>query len=114
VLILNRLRDLDLLAATPGRAAHASAASGLVQIGDYLHVIMDDEAHLASFRLGDPAPGRTWPMWVDALPSDAPDRKAVKPDFEVLLALSPSGHTARLDCWRSVPGRRRDANGRSA
>lgn len=91
VLLLNRLRDLDLIAATPGRAAHASAASGLVQIGDYLHVIMDDEAHLASFRLGDPAPGRTWPMWVEALPSDAPDRKAVKPDFEVLLALSPSG-----------------------
>lgn len=91
VLLLNRLRDLDLIAATPGRAAHASAASGLVQIGDYLHVILDDEAHLASFRLGDPAPGRTWPMLVDALPSGASDRKAVKPDFEVLLALSPSG-----------------------
>ena len=60
-------------------------------MGHYLHVIMDDEAHLASFRLGDPAPGRTWPMWVNALPSDAPDRKAVKPDFEVLLALSPRG-----------------------
>ncbi len=90
VLILNRLRDLDLIAPSPGRPAHASAASGLVQIGNYLHVIMDDEAHLASFRVGDPAPGRTWPMGVDALPSDAPDRKAAKPDFEVLLALSPS------------------------
>ncbi|MGH8584629.1 MAG: hypothetical protein ACREWE_00025 [Gammaproteobacteria bacterium] len=28
-------RDLDLIGATPDRAAHASAASGLVQIGDY-------------------------------------------------------------------------------
>jgi hypothetical protein len=47
VLLLNRLRDLDLIAATAGRAAHVSAASGLVQIGDYLHVIIDDETHLA-------------------------------------------------------------------
>jgi len=89
VLIVNRLRDLDLIAPSPGRPAHASAASGLVQMGDYMHVLLDDEAHLASFRLGDPGPGRTWRMLDDALPLDAPARKAVKPDLEVLLALSP-------------------------
>ncbi len=90
-LALNRLRDLDLLAApSVGRPAHASAASGLVRAGDYLHVVLDDEAHLGSFRLGDPAPGRTWRLLEDALPLDARARKAVKPDFEVLLGLAAS------------------------
>jgi hypothetical protein len=97
MLSLNRLRDLDLEAATgPGRPAHASAASGLVRIGEHLHVIMDDEAHLASFRVSDPAPGRTFHLLADALPVHPPDRKAAKPDFEVLLPLANPGREARM------------------
>jgi len=75
------LRELTL----PG--AHLSAASGLVRIGEAIHVVADDELHLASFTLGATAPGRLLRLFKGQLPIEAEARKAAKPDLEALCAL---------------------------
>ena len=49
---LRELRLLDLHApSAPGRAAHVSAASGVVCRGDFVYVIGDDELNLAVFEM---------------------------------------------------------------
>lgn len=68
-------------------AGQLSAASGLAQCGDWLHVVADDELSLASFRLGDPGPGRLCRLFDGELPQPHAARKAAKPDFEALALL---------------------------
>jgi hypothetical protein len=78
------LRD----APVPGRAAHLSAASGLVALGAHLYVVADDELQLARFA-PDGSDGELLPLFAGTLPPDYAARKAAKPDFEALLHLPP-------------------------
>ncbi|MFY2556253.1 DUF6929 family protein [Corallococcus terminator] len=74
---------------SPDRAAHVSAASGLVRVGDWLHVVADDSLHLATFSARGDAPGRLSRLFVGELPEEPQARKAAKPDLEVLCVLGP-------------------------
>lgn len=87
---LRELRRLDLEAPSgTGRQAHVSAASGVVQRGDFVYVIGDDELFLAVFEIASGAPGRLERVFVGELPGDADARKAAKPDLEALTVLPP-------------------------
>jgi hypothetical protein len=87
---LRELRRLDLEAASgPGRRAHVSAASGVVQRGDFVYVIGDDELFLAVFEIAGGAPGRLERVFRGELPADGDARKAAKPDLEALTVLPP-------------------------
>lgn len=87
---LLELRRLDLDAPShAGRPAHVSAASGVVQRGDFAYVIGDDELFLAVFRLSDRSPGRLQRVFAGDLPLGHDERKRAKPDLEVLTALPP-------------------------
>jgi hypothetical protein len=88
---LRELRQLDLeVPSGPGRAAHVSAASGVVQRGDFVYVIGDDELALAVFQIWRDVPGRTERVLSGELPSDSAARKQAKPDLEALTVLPPS------------------------
>ena len=76
------LRELSL-----GPGAHLSAASGLVRLGQCVHVVADDELHLASFDLMGEAPGRLHRLFAGELPAEHEARKAAKPDLEALCLL---------------------------
>jgi len=67
-------------------AGHVSAASGLVVRDDEFFVVADDEHHLGVFARGG-APGRLHRLLPGELPAGKRERKARKPDFEILLAL---------------------------
>lgn len=86
------LRDLRLLpGAHPREQAHLSAASGLVRAGRYLHVVADDEHHLATLDLK--ASGSELQLFrfrAGDLPVDAHERKRLKPDLEALAMLPPA------------------------
>jgi hypothetical protein len=87
---LRELRQLDLdVSPGPGRAAHVSAASGVVQRGDFVYVIGDDELVLAVFEVSSDAPGRTERVLSGELPSNYAARKESKPDLEALTVLPP-------------------------
>jgi hypothetical protein len=87
---LRELRQLDLdVSSGPGRAAHVSAASGVVQRGDFVYVIGDDELVLAVFEVSSNAPGRTERVLSGELPSNYAARKESKPDLEALTVLPP-------------------------
>lgn len=79
----------DLLVETPLSSGHAflSAASGMAVQGDLLCAVADDEHCLAMFALGTAEPGKLVRLIDDDLPKSAAQRKKVKPDFEILLAL---------------------------
>jgi hypothetical protein len=91
---LRRLRELDLDAPSgPGRTPHVSAASGVVQRGDFVYVIGDDELFLAVFQVSTDEPGRLERVLAGDLPADRAARKAAKPDLEALTVLPPfEGH----------------------
>ena len=85
---LQRLRTLDLeKPSSAGRAAHLSAASGLVRAGEFLYVIADDELHLGVFPASGNAPGSLIRLFAGELPDEARERKRRKPDLEALLVL---------------------------
>ena len=87
---LRKLRILDLhTPSAPGRAAHVSAASGVVCRGDFVYVIGDDELNLAVFEMSGGAPGRLARALDGGLPVDGAARKAAKPDLEALTVLPP-------------------------
>ena len=80
----------------PPGAAHVSAASGLVRVGDWLHVVADDSLFLATFPLLGEGPGELTRLWPGELPQEPRERKALKPDLEALcrvegLARAPHG-----------------------
>lgn len=86
------IRELVLEApSAPGRAAHLSAASGLVRRADFLYVVGDDENHLAVFDHMSGAPGRLVPLFEGELPIEHAARKAAKGDLEALTVLPPFG-----------------------
>ncbi len=67
------------------------AASGLVIVGGWAHVVADDALDGVSFALDAPSePGRPWPLFDGRLPEEPAARKAAKPDAESLLQLPPS------------------------
>ena len=82
---LELIRYLDI--ETPMASGHhfLSAASGLVQLGNSLFVVADDDVHLATFSSSEA--GRLIRLLPEALPQEAKARKKAKPDFEILLAL---------------------------
>jgi hypothetical protein len=87
---LRELRKLDLDEPShPDRPPHLSAASGVVQRGDFAYVIGDDELFLAVFEVSNPAPGRLQRALAGDLPLDHDTRKDAKPDLEVLTVLPP-------------------------
>jgi len=93
---VTKLRDLTLSApAGPDRHPHLSAASGLVLAGDFLYVVADDEHHLGVFPATGDAPGTLISLFPGELPAAKQERKARKPDLEVLTRLpfpgSPGG-----------------------
>ena len=85
-----------------------SAASGLVQIGETLCVVGDDEQHLAVFTHNDDGPGRLIRLLPGDLPRKKKKRKAVKPDFEILFQLPDSGLICAMGSG-STPQRMRGA-----
>jgi hypothetical protein len=87
---LTELRTLDLEEPSgPGRAAHVSAASGVVRRAEFVYVIGDDELFLAEFDASGSAPGRLRRALSGELPGDYAERKRGKPDLEVLTILPP-------------------------
>lgn len=84
---LSPIRQLDISYPLFGEHAFISSASGLVRLGDVICVIADDAHHLAIFQLDTKAPGQLSRLLPGDLPDDAAARKAVKPDFEILLQL---------------------------
>jgi hypothetical protein len=94
---LTHIRDLTVEAPLASGHAFLSAASGLVVSGNRLCVVADDAHCLALFTLGDAAPGKLVRLIEGDLPSDAAERKRVKPDFEVLVALNGFGRGAGGD-----------------
>ncbi|GGY72047.1 hypothetical protein GCM10011613_16230 [Cellvibrio zantedeschiae] len=77
----------------PNRHAHLSAASGLVQVGPWLYVVADDELHLGKFSLANNDVGELFRCFDGELPMDKEERKAAKPDIEV-LTLIPAFNTS--------------------
>ncbi|MBL8520228.1 MAG: hypothetical protein JNK75_06105 [Betaproteobacteria bacterium] len=83
-----RLRTLDIAHATgAARAPFISAASGLVQAGDTLYVVADDELHIGAFRAGSRIPGALIRCFDGELPGPPIARKKAKPDLEALVLL---------------------------
>jgi hypothetical protein len=88
---LRKLRELQVeQPSRPGRAAHLSAASGVVRRGDFVYVIGDDELHLGVFRLSSSEPGQMVRVLAGAVPDDHGERSNLKPDLEALTVLPPS------------------------
>lgn len=84
---LTPIKELKLTQAShEGRHSHLSAASGLVQIGDFLYVVADDENHLGIFSSADQT-GYLKVLFDSELPLEHEARKAAKPDLEVLTLL---------------------------
>ncbi|MEP7301831.1 MAG: hypothetical protein ABI699_09910, partial [Caldimonas sp.] len=89
-LIYRKVRELDVDPAEhPHGLSFLSAASGLVRIGQRLHVVADDEHHLGVFEAGGAAPVRLVRLFEGDLPESAGKRKKRKADLEVLLRLPP-------------------------
>ena len=74
--------------ASEGRGTYLAAASGLLQVKEYLYVVADDENHLGIFSSEQPAEaGTTLTLLEGVLPDEYEERKAAKPDFEALILL---------------------------
>lgn len=85
---LTELKSLLLAQPTqPNRPAHMSAASGLVQVGPWLYVVADDELHLGKFSSRGDSAGELHRCFAGALPLETEERKAEKPDIEVLTLI---------------------------
>ncbi|HSC67802.1 MAG TPA: hypothetical protein VLC79_08940 [Cellvibrio sp.] len=88
---LTAIATLNLLKAShKHRHAHLSAASGLVQVGDFLYVIADDENHLAVFSRQPDFKGKLIELFPGDLPLSLEERKAAKADLEVLTQIPAS------------------------
>lgn len=87
-LTLRSVREL-LLNKTTGKP-HLSAASGMWICNDTLYVVADDELVLGVFSMQNDQLGQTLTIIPGALPQEAKQRKAAKPDFESLTYLPAS------------------------
>lgn len=96
---LTHIRLLDVIETLASGHTFLSAASGLVQVDKTLCMVADDEHHLALFSHGDDRAGRILRLLPGNLPRNKKKRKAVKPDFEILVALpSMDGQHSNLLC----------------
>jgi hypothetical protein len=87
---LRELRTLHLDApSSPESEPHVAAASGVVRRAEYVYVVGDDELFLAVFDASTDDPGRLHRVLSGELPSSRKERKAHKPDLEVLTMLPP-------------------------
>ncbi|PUA28756.1 MAG: hypothetical protein B0W54_10060 [Cellvibrio sp. 79] len=85
---LTELKSLMLAQGTHAdRHPHLSAASGLVQVGPWLYVVADDELHLGQFLLKGNEHGQLHRFFEGDLPVEYEERKAEKPDIEVLTLI---------------------------
>jgi len=85
---LTELKNLLLTQPSqPNRASHLSAASGLVKVGQWLYVVADDELHLGKFPLESITAGSLYQCFDGELPLETEERKAEKPDIEVLIGI---------------------------
>lgn len=115
---IEHLRPLLLRRPTAkGRAAHVSAASGLVIVNRKVFVIADDEYHLSEFDLlQSERKGEIHRIFPGTLPKLATARKKQKPDMEALafwppvkvwpygaLVLLPSGSKENRDRGAVIP-----------
>lgn len=88
---LSPIKSLTLkLPSHKNRHAHLSAASGLVQVADRLYVVADDENHLGIFLRDGTEHGELLELFSGDLPLEHEERKAVKPDLEVLTFIPAS------------------------
>ncbi len=88
---LTEVRTLTLeKSSQSNRPLHLSAASGLVQTGNWLYVVADDENHLTQFRFGGEDNGTLHRLFSGDLSLATEERKAEKPDIEVLTHIPPS------------------------
>jgi hypothetical protein len=74
----------------PGGPSWLSAASGLVRAGAWLHVVADDELHLARFAAAGTAPGHWLRLFPGELDAKHEPRKRTKPDTESIALLPPT------------------------
>lgn len=91
MILLSPVKTLTL--STPShkhRHPHLSAASGLVQVGNWLYVVADDENHLGLFLRDGDDHGELIPLFSGDLPLEREERKAAKPDLEVLTLIPSS------------------------
>jgi hypothetical protein len=88
---LTHIRYLNVSEPMASGHEFLSAASGLVQIGEMLCVVGDDEQHLALFNQNNDGPGRLIRLLPGDLPRKKKKRKKLKPDFEILFALPALG-----------------------
>jgi hypothetical protein len=84
---LHLTRTLVLERSLPGGHAHASAASGLVLVGDTFVVALDDEHHIGVFPRTTTAPGRMVRVLPGDLPAPHAERKRRKPDLETIVRI---------------------------
>jgi hypothetical protein len=77
------------------RHPHLSAASGLVQVGPWLYVVADDELHLGQFLLDGNTHGQLHRCFAGELPLEHEERKAEKPDIEVLTLIPQSNNPSQ-------------------
>jgi len=91
MILLSPIKTLTLkLPSHKTRHSHLSAASGLVQVGDWLYVVADDENHLGIFLRDGIGHGELLELFPGDLPLEYEERRAVKPDLEVLTLIPPS------------------------
>ncbi|WP_331353111.1 DUF6929 family protein [Cellvibrio sp. UBA7671] len=88
MILLSPIKTLTLsLPSHKDRHPHLSAASGLVQVGNWLYVVADDENHLGLFARDGDCHGELIPLFSGDLPLELEERKTAKPDLEVLTLI---------------------------
>ncbi len=105
---LTHIRYLNVTDPMASGHSFLSAASGLVQVGETLCVVGDDEQHLALFDENDDGPGRLLRLLPGDLPRKKKLRKKLKPDFEILFRLPESRQVCAMGSG-STPQRMRGA-----
>lgn len=87
---LRHVRTLELAEPElPGAPSHLAAASGVVRRAEYVYVVGDDLLFLGVFDASSAEPGRLARVLPGEPPGGADERKANKPDLEVLTVLPP-------------------------
>lgn len=85
MIFLTPLKTLTLTQASHAdRHPHFSAASGLVQMGQFLYVVADDENHVGIFPRDSDEHGTLQRLFPGDLPLTLAERKEEKSDVEVL------------------------------
>lgn len=92
MLVLTKIRDLDIEPTAESRPAYVYAASGLARLDNCLYVVADDELHLAIFDFQGKTPGRWLRLCPGNLPNEYLERKKAKPDLESITHIPAHQH----------------------